>query len=30
MIALADAPREQPTVARLTSFLGASVGARAA
>jgi pimeloyl-ACP methyl ester carboxylesterase len=27
---IADAPREQPTVARLTSFLGASVGARAA
>ena len=27
---IADAPREQPTVARLTSFMGASVGARAA
>ncbi len=27
---IADAPREQPTMARLTSFLGATVGARAA
>ena len=27
---IADAPRDQPTVARITSFLAASVGARAA
>ena len=27
---IADAPRDQPSVARITSFLGASVGARSA
>jgi hypothetical protein len=27
---IADAPRDQPTVGRLTAFLGSSVGAKAA